>query len=85
LKLSHAAMKQAIESAGLIVGRTVFEPPKRFWTITLWQDPKSMRRFVGSGPLSFSGDWYMLNTVIPTRSLPGLDYPRLCKTTMLAL
>ncbi len=49
LKLSHAAMKQATESAGLIVGQTVFEPPKRFWTITLWQDPKSMRRFVGSG------------------------------------
>jgi hypothetical protein len=42
-------MRQAARSAGFLQGKTVAEQGRAYWTLTLWEDLRSMQSFFGSG------------------------------------
>ena len=80
LKISQASIEQALRSDGLIAGQIGVEPLKSFWTVTLWEDQKSMLRFVGSGPhleampklAHLCCEAVVCHTEVESRSIPAM-------------
>jgi hypothetical protein len=46
---SYRSARQARHTGGFLTGSLGVEPPKAFWTMTVWQDDAAMRSFRNSG------------------------------------
>jgi hypothetical protein len=47
---NEGAVRQVVRAPGFIKGALLIDGIRTFWTVTLWQDESSMRRYRGSAP-----------------------------------
>lgn len=48
MRANEASVKELKSSSGLLMGKELIEKKLTFWTITLWENEESMKRFRGS-------------------------------------
>jgi heme-degrading monooxygenase HmoA len=48
MRANEASVKELKSSSGLLMGKELIDKKLTFWTITLWEDEESMKRFRGS-------------------------------------
>jgi heme-degrading monooxygenase HmoA len=48
MRANEASVKELKSSTGLLMGKELIDKKLTFWTITLWEDEESMKRFRGS-------------------------------------
>jgi hypothetical protein len=48
IRANEASVKELKSSTGLLMGKELIDKKLTFWTITLWEDEESMKRFRGS-------------------------------------
>jgi hypothetical protein len=49
LWINEKAVKQLISSPGFVEGKLLLAGPRQFWTVTVWTDENSMRKYRGTG------------------------------------
>ncbi len=48
IRANEASVKELESSSGLLMGKELIDKKLTFWTITLWEDEDSMKKFRGS-------------------------------------
>ena len=48
IRANEASVKELKSSSGLLMGKELIDKILTFWTITLWEDEDSMKKFIGS-------------------------------------
>lgn len=48
VRANEASVKELKSSIGLLIGKELMDKKLTFWTITIWEDEESMKRFRGS-------------------------------------
>lgn len=48
IRANEASVKELKSSSGLLMGKELIDKKLTFWTITLWEDEDSMKKFRGS-------------------------------------
>jgi len=48
IRANEASVKELKSSSGLLMGKELIDKKLTFWTITLWEDEDSMKKFIGS-------------------------------------
>jgi len=48
MRANEASVKELKYSSGLLMGKELIDKKLTFWTITIWEDEESMKRFRGS-------------------------------------
>jgi heme-degrading monooxygenase HmoA len=48
MRANEASVKELKSSSGLLMGKELIDKKLTFWTITLWEDEDSMKKFRGS-------------------------------------
>ena len=48
MRANEASVKELKSSSGLLNGKELIDKKLTFWTITIWEDEESMKRFRGS-------------------------------------
>lgn len=52
LWMTFLAQRQTVRATGFLAGRLLVDRHRTFWTLTLWENEKSMKAFRGAGPHS---------------------------------
>lgn len=48
VRANEASVKELKSSGGLLIGKELMDKKLTFWTLTIWENEESMKRFRGS-------------------------------------